>query len=388
MTETQMMEMRKLHDEMEKYKKYGPSGGPESRGILTAVRVSELPAERPDEFSNAPFDFEASAAYLWEDTQISYYHACTANRFSEDYLKLCGRLEKNIRQLGTVCLTKAVMEQKGFAFPKLEKLSILELVKMVSYHMQKCHAAFRGIYFDNNFIGMSYLNWEFAWFHLGCRLKATEVKIDRVRDGSLNADKLLRETEKFAGEPQTNDGPDHGFPRSLQTNPSALPLDKSMARKMLQLEKEAEKTRQLAERKRKEALRELQREERSLDCWRPSVYKAKSGKGSGSRAPEVSEADPYDQMPDPDPTELPDGQTAEVMRQRTITEDEARLILFEQAMAQGDQETMMAIRQEDSETFHARWLRFLERNKNAPPPRGGISNETRKRLREKRKKRK
>ncbi len=386
MNETQMMEMKQIHDEMQKYKKYGQSGGPDSRGILTAVRVSELPAERPDEFSNAPFNFEDSASFLWEDTQISYYHACTANRFSEDYLKLCGRLEKNIRQLGSVCLTKAVMEQKGLAFPKLEKLSILELVKMVSYHMQKCHAAFRGIYFDNNFIGMSYLNWEFAWFNLGCRLKATEVKIDRVRDGSLNADKLLRETEKFTGEPQTNEGPDHGFPRSLQTNPSALPLDKSMARKMLQLEKEAEKARQLEERKRKEALRELKREERELDCWLSPVYKAKSGKRSGSRAPEVSEADLYDQIPDP--TEPPDAQTAEVIPQRTITEEEARTILFEEAMARGDEESLMAIRQEDSETFHARWLRFLERNKNAPPPRGEISNETRKRLREKRKKRK
>ena len=79
--------------------KYGASGGEKGRGILTDIKVSELPTERIDEFSNAPFEFEDTVLDLWEDTQKSYYHACTANRFAESYLTLCTQLEKNIRQV-------------------------------------------------------------------------------------------------------------------------------------------------------------------------------------------------------------------------------------------------------------------------------------------------
>ena len=78
--------------------KYGASGGEKGRGILTDIKVSELPTERIDEFSNAPFEFEETAKWLWEDTQTTYYHACTENRFSENYLKLCAQLEKNIKR--------------------------------------------------------------------------------------------------------------------------------------------------------------------------------------------------------------------------------------------------------------------------------------------------
>ena len=136
----------------------------ENRGILTAVKASELPDEAWNEFSNAPFEFEDTVLGLWDDTQKSYYHACTANRFSDNYLTLCTQLEKNIRQLGSFCLTKSVLEQKGIDCPKLSDLTIKELVGMVSFHLRKAHAAFEGIYKDNNILGVTYLNWEFRWF--------------------------------------------------------------------------------------------------------------------------------------------------------------------------------------------------------------------------------
>ena len=128
---------RKIAEE----RSYGASGGPNCRGILTKVKVKDLPDEAFDEFSDAPYDFENTAQILWEDTQKVYYHACTANRFTDKYLRLCGQLEKNIKELGSWCITKAVLEQKGMEFPKLADMNIDELVRMVSFHLRKAHAA-------------------------------------------------------------------------------------------------------------------------------------------------------------------------------------------------------------------------------------------------------
>ena len=78
-----------------------------------------------------------------------------------------------------------------------------------------------------------------------------------------------------------------------------------------------------------------------------------------------------------------------------VTEAEARQILIERAMKQGDPETAAAIRTEDPDTFYERWLRYVEeteaenrRRALAASGRAGPSNTTRKKLREKRKKKK
>ena len=355
---------RELYSDVIKMKnrqKYGASGGKDMRGILTDIKACELPFEPPDEFSNAPFEFENSTENLWEDTQIIYYHSAVENRFSENYLKLCGRLEKNIRRLGSLCLTKAVLEQKGMTFPNLSSLDILELVKMVSFHLRKSHAAFRGIYYDNNFIGMAYLSWEFSWFELGNRLKATEVRIDKIRSGKLNADALLAQTEKFKDEPRSNDRPDKGIPKSLRLNDTALPLDTSLARDILRIEKEAEKAAAEARRREEKADRMLERELRSGGFYPTDIFQ------------------PEKYIPEPEPVRP---EEEEIVPLGSISEAEARRILIQDAMKRGDQLSLTAIPLEDTEAVHARWMRYLERDKNRDGPDPG----TRKKLREKRKK--
>ena len=159
-----------------------------NHGVLTGNRVSELRDEAFNEFSNATFEFEDITLALWDDTYKVYYHACTANRFSEDYLIYCNQLEKNIKQLGSFCLTKAVLEQKGIDLPKFKELTIHELICMVSFHFREAHAALEGIYRDNNILRMTYLNWEFRCAGLGNRLKATGIKIQKIKDGKINVD--------------------------------------------------------------------------------------------------------------------------------------------------------------------------------------------------------
>ena len=74
-----------------------------------------------------------------------------------------------------------------------------------------------------------------------------------------------------------------------------------------------------------------------------------------------------------------------------ITEGEARRELIEKALKEGDQRTVMAIQTENSEVFRERWMKYLEscdeENQRASR-RAGPSNDTRKKLREKRKKKK
>lgn len=239
----------------------GMCGNTDFHGVKAGVKTAELPKESVTEFSNAPFEFKASAKSLWEDTQLTYYHACTENRFSENYLALCSRLEKNIRRMGSLCLTKAVLEQNHIFFPELADLNVTELVRMVSFHMRKAHAAFRGIYQDNNYFGMSYLNWEFRWFTLGSQLKATEMKIQKIRAGELKSDELLNREKTFCGQTRTNEREDQSIPRSLPVNDAALPLDGSLARKLLEGEQAAERERQreqkIIERESREITREL-----------------------------------------------------------------------------------------------------------------------------------
>ena len=328
--------------------KYGASGGEKGRGILTDIKVSELPAERIDEFSNAPFEFEETAKWLWEDTQTTYYHACTENRFSENYLKLCAQLEKNIRQVGSFCLTKAVLEQKEMKFSGLDDLNIEELVRMVSFHLRKCHAAFQGIYQDNNFLGMSYLNWEFRWFELGNRLKATEVKIRKIRSGELNADSMLMQAQTFEGQPRTNDRLRGGLPKSLRVNPSALPLRGAIARDMLRREKEAAKEQLEKQKQEAREEREMLRDLRENGFAPPAPFRPE-------RLPKDLEKTTQPVIPKPAPQPDPRFEATE----ESLSEAEVRKKLIEDAMRRGDQKALMTIPLEDPWQLRERWLRYI-----------------------------
>ena len=300
-----------------------------------AVSSEELPPERLDEFSMAPFGFEESASYLWEDTQLTYQHACLSNRFSEDYLKLCGRLEKNIKQVGSMCVTKAVLEQKGFVFSGLEGMNISELIGMVSFHLRKCHAAFRSVYRENNFLGMSYLNWEFRWVELGSRLKSTGVKIQNITAGSVNIDSILQR-ETVTPRPAGTKTASVRAPRPLPINPSALPVDGSLARQILREQRDAEK-------------REKEYEKQLCDLYKiwgkkPEIPPELMG---------MVKVEPNFPM-----SVEKDGKR----RTEFIEAEEARKILMEDAEARGDQKALEEIPSENADQLGSRWIDYLEAN--------------------------
>ena len=390
-------------------------GRMENRGVLERIDPAKLPDEPTDAFSTVPYDFEESARYLWDDTQKLYYHACKANRFSENYLLYSAELEKSIREMGSYCLTKAALEQKGFVFSSLSELSVPELVGMVSYHLRKTHAAFEGIYRDNNRLGLSYLTREFRWVTLGDRLKATEAKIQKIKDGKLSADELLRQDESCRNVPRASENTGVEIPERLPVNPAALPIKGSMAREMLGFEKEEQKKAEKLRKEKERRMKQLEKLERELDHT-PGVYKpdvirlskeqqtlvnqhsaenlrreiaaidAEFEEGFRNQVSEGRSREPgseysNEKLPSaPKPKQLPPG---------TITEAEARKLLMDEAMKRGDRQAVMEIPLEDSDTFYQRFLRRNEEvRKRNQAARGVPSNETRKALREKRKKRK
>ncbi|MBQ4514652.1 MAG: hypothetical protein II969_16790 [Anaerolineaceae bacterium] len=387
-------ELMQQDEQLQQMLKYGMSGGKENRGILTQIKAAELPDEAINVFSNAPAEFEERSRMLWDDTQKLYYHACKANRFSENYLKYSEELEKSIRQMGSVCITKAALEQKGLEFPTLAELGVEELVRMSSYHLRKAHAALEGIYKDNNLLGISYLKQEFRWDALISRLLSTESKIQKIKDGKLNVDDLLKQDENFRGSLPTNENNNTGVTQRVRLNPSALPIDGAMARKMLSLEKAEQKQVEAARKEKQRKIRELEKLERKLDrtpgMYKPSMIdltKEQKRQINESNAEylreeiaEMEAAEPEVKAPAPEPRELAPGE---------ISEAEARKILMDDAMKRGDQQALMQIPLEDSAAFYQRWLRWSEdlRERNNSP-RSGPSNEKRKALREKRKKRK
>ncbi|MBQ6504745.1 MAG: hypothetical protein IJI57_12615 [Flexilinea sp.] len=324
---------------------------------------SAFEPESCDEFSASPFEFRESSKMLWEDTQLIYQHACAANRFTEDYLKLCRHLEKNIKQVGSLCITKAVLEQKGLIFPELSGMEIDGLIGMVSYHLRKCHAAFRSIYRQSNFLGMSYLNWEFRWVELGNRLKSTDVKIQNILDGKENVEKMLRREETCSGSRQKKETAAAGSVAGLPVNPAAMPINGSLVRALLRQQSEAEK-RERRQEKFYDELFQIWGKEGDSASWLLNDYSGMSRNfetGSSSDLSSQSKLNIHQMMHSslsglstcfPNPER---GRAADF-----ITADEARKILIEDAENRGDREAVDLISQMDDNRLQYKWMDFIE----------------------------
>ena len=348
----------------------------EHRGIMFTIKADELPLEPVNTFSDDPFEFEEAVQILWDGTRKLYYSSRTANRFSDHYLNCCAQLEKNIRELGSFCITKTVLEQKGELFPTLSGLQVEELMRMVSFHLRKTNAAFEGIYRDNNSLGLTYLDWEYRWVNLGNRLKATEVKIQKIIDGKISADDLLERSEAFKNKSRGSAPSSENILRDLETNPKALPIKGSMAQLLTRLEKSEEHLEALRRRIREKKERELDRLSRAAERYNPiKPYPMK--KEDRALVANIRKAQLREELEEEDRKKQPP--------EGMIREAEARRTLMEDARKRGDQAAMLAIPMEDHETFLARWMEYIKKDEIKSR---GPSVEKRKELREKRKKKK
>ena len=191
-----------------------------------------LPAETFEAFSEAPLTFEEMAAGMRKDLERVYTLTGTLNRYSADYPLVCRQLERMIRRMGSCCVTKAVLEQKGFEFPALKDLDMKDLYCMVSFNFRKTRTAYHDSERMKGCADMGLLELECRWVDLAERLKATEEKIRMVRSGKLNADRMLERAQLFKGEKciQRKHSDDPG---ALTGKARALPVIGSVARQMI-----------------------------------------------------------------------------------------------------------------------------------------------------------
>ena len=197
-----------------------------------------LPAESFENFSEAPLTFEEMAAGMRADLEKVYTLTGNMNRYSADYPTVCRQLERMIRRVGSCCVTKAVLEQKGFEFKSLDNLNVKDLYCMVSFNFRKTRTAYHDSERMKDCADMGLLELECRWVDLAEQLKATEEKIRLIRTGKLNADRMLERADLFKGEQPYQ--PRSSNVRAFPEKGRALPVIGSVARQMI-AERRAEK---------------------------------------------------------------------------------------------------------------------------------------------------
>ena len=215
----------------------------------------DLPNESFECFSEDPLTFEEMTAGMREDLEEVYAMTAAISRYSKDYPVLCRRLEQMIKRLGSCCVTKAVLEQKGFEFPSLQDLNIRDLYCLVSFNFRKIRTAYHDSIKKKNCADPGLLELECRWVDLADRLKATEEKIRLIRSGKINTDRMLERASMFKD--------DSGIRRKQRNGQGAfsergrsLPVIGSVARQMI-AEKKAEEAARKAALKNDPALKPL-----------------------------------------------------------------------------------------------------------------------------------
>ena len=222
-----------------------------------------FPFEPEGMYNNAPLEFEETAKALWVVMCNLNYAAVRYNRLSPYFPMLMSRLEKNIKQMGSYCITKTVLEQSGEQFPELEQINILELYKMVSVMFRKCCGAYNDLQSNDNAQDMNMIGWLFRWAALAERLKATQERIGKIEKGEIKIEQLLKRETVYRDEPKRQRDSSHRRvgPR---VRASSLPVLKSFAREVKAHKRAAEKHEQAVQREAEREKRRLEREKQHL----------------------------------------------------------------------------------------------------------------------------
>ena len=180
-----------------------------------------------DTFRADPLGFTEKVMTLQADAEEVFPLTRTVNRFSPLYIKLTRQLEKLLAQLGSCCITKAVLEQQGKTFSALDDLSIEGLRGMLGLNFRKCFEAFMEKREAN---GLNYeaLEMSVRFSALDRRLEATEAKIQKIRSGKCRIETSADEREPQdigAALPAPAEASDPK-PAAFSANARALPVSR------------------------------------------------------------------------------------------------------------------------------------------------------------------
>ena len=169
-----------------------------SRAADDAKAEEQLPFESIDSYSSDPVGFGEMSLRMLSKVEFVFDLAAKENRFSSKYLKRCTQLEKGIKYLGSLCVTKYALQTQGQTFPQLGQLSTEKLYCMTSHHFRKLDQAVSEYMFEHRDVPDKLFDMEMRYFNLLERLRSTEVKIKKFHNSYIFG--------------ETNDAPIiHGF---------------------------------------------------------------------------------------------------------------------------------------------------------------------------------
>ncbi len=218
-----------------------------------------LPFEPEGYYNAAPLQFEETASYLWYFVDVLNYTATRYNRHSPAYFSILKELEKDIKKLGQFCITRAVMEKSGTKFEKIGETPIRELYCMVSLHFRKCCGAAIDIQKEQKGVDLSLIGWIFRFADLAERLKATEDKIQKIKDGKISIDKMLEPAEIYKNEPKMQRDNSAKKVQPSMRAPSSLSVIKSFSKEVEQEKKRFDKVKKKSEREAERVIKQLEK---------------------------------------------------------------------------------------------------------------------------------
>ena len=190
-----------------------------------------FPFEPSDCFGTTTLGFLETAMKMQTQALETFRLLTNINRHSPLFYKLSSELEKLIGLLGSVCITKAVIEQRERqTFPTLEKLTIEWLREKVAFNFRKCYASYMEsmsyVHFNQTALSLST-----RWAALDRRLLATQEKIEKIKAGLIKVDvNVTKDNAKVPADPEAELNPREGKDTALPTEGRALSVDKAAVR--------------------------------------------------------------------------------------------------------------------------------------------------------------
>ena len=190
-----------------------------------------FPFEPSDCFGTTTLGFLETAMKMQTQALETFRMLTNINRHSPLFYKMSSELEKLIGQLGSVCITQAVIEQReGQTFPTLEKLTIEWLREKVAFNFRKCYASYMEsmsyVRFNQTALSLST-----RWAALDRRLLATQEKIEKIKAGLIKVDvSEIKDTAKAPADPEAEQNSREKKDTALPTEGRALSVDKAAVR--------------------------------------------------------------------------------------------------------------------------------------------------------------
>ena len=200
-------------------------------------------------YSTEPLSFTETAMKLETEARKVFKMVRILNRQSPLFMQMSGHLEKLVSQLGSACITKAVMEQRGENSSVMDNmlctLTIDSLRGMTALNFRKCYDSYMESQ-TNYRVNPGALALSIRWSALDRRLLATQEKIELIKSGKLkvgtdcsaNGDAAAKgdDTLSYGSTPEETPAPaDPHAGRESKSTPlsdkgRALPIDKTAIR--------------------------------------------------------------------------------------------------------------------------------------------------------------